>query len=298
MEQYLEAGEMAPEKLLGVVGKAIATGSVVPILFTAARTEIGVRELLDFIADYCPSPIEGKQRVAVRGETQTPIKPDPKAPFVGQVFKVFADPRSNIKFSVCRILSGAIKSDASIHVGEERKPVRPGQLYKLQGVEHVEIPEGIAGDIVALAKLDTKIGVALHAGDCGTIEMPPFPHPMFSLSIEPKSRNGRRQSQRLARQVHRRGPLLRAERDPSTKELVIRGIGDLHLRTILSRMAAYFKLEVDTKPPKIPYRENDHGLGQGRRVHAQETDRRRRTVRPGHHRHGAQRTRQGLRVRR
>lgn len=259
MEQYLEAGEIATDKLVGVVGKAIATGSVVPILFTAARSEVGVRELLDFMADYCPSPLEGKLRVAVHGEQQTEIKPDPKAPFVGQVFKVFADPRSNIKYSVCRIHSGSIKSDSSITIGEERKPVRPGQLYKLQGVEHVEVPEGSAGDIVAMAKLDTKIGVVLHTGEAGTIEMPPFPHPMFALAIEPKSRSDAdKVSGSLAKFIDE-DPCFVAERDPSTKELVIRGIGDLHLRTILSRMSAYFKLEVDTKPPKIPYRETIMG---------------------------------------
>ncbi len=259
MEQYLEAGDIAADKVIGVVGKAIAGGSVVPILFTAARSAVGVRELLEFIADYCPSPLEGKQRVVADGDNQKPVKPDPKGPFVGQVFKVFADPKSNIKYSVCRIHSGNIKSDSSIHIGDERKAARPGQLYKLQGAEHAEIDEGIAGDIVALAKLDTSIGVLLHGGDDGKIEMPPFPHPMFALAIEPKSRSDADKVSGALAKFTDEDPCFLAERDPGTKELVIRGIGDLHLRTILSRMVAYFKLEVDTKPPKIPYRETIMG---------------------------------------
>ena len=259
MEQYLEAGEIAPEKLAGIFGKAIASGSVVPILFTAARAEVGVRELLDFIADYCPSPLDGKQRAVVSGDKQTPIKPDPKGPFLGQVFKVFADPRSNIKYSVCRLHSGAIRSDFAVHIGDERKAQRPGQLYKLQGAEHPEISEGIAGDIIALAKLDTRIGVVLHAGDGGTVEMPKFPHPMFTLAIEPKSRSDADKVSGALAKFTEEDPCFLAERDPGTKELVIRGLGDLHLRTILSRMVDYFKLEVDTKPPKIPYRETIMG---------------------------------------
>ncbi|HSW46576.1 MAG TPA: elongation factor G [Phycisphaerae bacterium] len=259
MEQYLEAGEIAPEKLVGVMGKAIAAGSFVPILFTAARNEVGVRELLDFIADHCPSPLEGKQRALVSGGQQTEIKPDPKGPFVAQVFKVFADPKSNIKYSVCRIHSGSVRSDSSIHIGEERKAQRPGQLYKLQGAEHPEITEGVAGDIVAMAKLETSIGVTLHAGDGGTIEMPKFPHPMFALAIEPKSRSDADKVSGALAKFTEEDPCFLADRDPGTKELVIHGLGDLHLRTILSRMVNYFKLEVDTRPPKIPYRETIMG---------------------------------------
>ncbi len=256
MEEYLEKGEIEPAKLSGIVSKAIADGSFVPILFTNARGEVGVKELLDVFAAYAPSPVEGKQRVLVEGERQTPVKPDPDAPFVGQVIKVFGDPKSNIKYTVCRIHAGRLKSDAHIHVGEERKAQRPGQLYKLQGAEHPEMQEGAAGDIIAMAKLDTSIGDVMRAeGEGGNIELPKFPHPMFALAIEPKSRgDADKVSGALAKFMHE-DPCFIADRNAVTHELVIHGIGDLHLRTILSRMAQQFKLEVDTKTPKIPYRE-------------------------------------------
>ena len=209
MEQYLETGEMAPERLVGVIGKAIATGSVVPILFTAARSEIGVRELLDFIADYCPSPLDGKQRVAVSGESSTEIKPDPKAPFIGQVFKVFADPRSNIKFSVCRILSGSIKSDASIHIGEERKPVRPGPVVQAPG-------RRACGSPGRVRRRHCRFGQARHQDRRGAARRRVRHHRDAALpppDVLPRHRaqepQRRRQGQRRPGQVHRRRPLLR-----------------------------------------------------------------------------------------
>jgi len=255
MEEYLESGEMDPGKLTGVIGKAIASGAFAPILFTNARGEIGVKELLDFIADYCPSPLDGKKRSLIIGESTKAIEPDVSGKFFGQIFKVFADPKSNIKYSVCRIHAGNIKSDTAIHIGDERKAQRPGQLYKLQGAEHPEIDEGIAGDIIAMAKLDTGIGDLLHTGDGGTIAMPKFPHPMFALAIEPKSRGDADKVSGALAKFTEEDPCFLADRDPGTKELVIHGNGDLHLRSILSRMSQYFKLEVNTKTPKIPYRE-------------------------------------------
>ncbi|HOB72967.1 MAG TPA: elongation factor G [Phycisphaerae bacterium] len=256
MEEYLSTGDIDPEKLGGVVAKAIAAGSFVPILFTNARGEVGVKELLEIIADFAPSPLEGKQRSL--GET--PIQLDPAGKFVGQVFKLFADPRSNIKYSVCRVHSGTLKADSSIYIGAERKAQRPGSLYKLQGAEHPEIDAAIPGDIVAMAKLDTSIGDVLHSGDeAGTIEMPKFPHPMYALAIEPKSRGDADKVSGALHKFTEEDPCFIADRDPQTGELVIHGIGDLHLRSILSRMQQYFKLEVNTKPPKVPYRETITG---------------------------------------
>ncbi|MDM8007406.1 MAG: elongation factor G [Phycisphaerae bacterium] len=260
MEQYLETGEVDVAKLGSVVAKAIVAGTFIPILFTDARGEVGATELLDFIAEYTPSPLEGKQRVLKVDETETPIKPDKSEKLVGQVFKVFSDPKSNIKYSVCRIHSGSLKSDSQMYVGDDRKSQRPGQLHKLQGAEHPEIEEGIAGDIIAMAKVEAHTGDVIRSdGGGGTITMPKFPHPMFSLAIEPKSRgDADKVSGALARFCDE-DPCFIADRDTVTHELVIRGVGDLHLRSILSRMAQYFKLEVNTKPPKIPYRETITG---------------------------------------
>jgi len=260
METYLETGDIDPEKLAKLISKEVMHGTFVPIFFTNARGETGVKEMMEYLADYAPCPEEGRDHYLIHGDKKEAIKPDPNAKFVGQVFKVFTDPKSNIKYSICRIHAGTIRSDTQIYIGEDRKPQRPGTIYKLIGAEHPDIDEGIPGDIIALAKLDTRIGQVLHADSEGaTMEMPRFPHPMYALAIEPKSRGD---VDKVSGALHRfmeEDPCFIADRDPVTHELVIHGIGDLHLRSILSRMQQYFKLEVNTKPPKIPYRETISG---------------------------------------
>jgi len=258
MEKYF-AGELADEELAGAVSKALASGALVPILFTDARDEVGIEALLDVVANYMPSPVEGKQRVLTTGQgdqaTETPLKPDPSGPTVAQVLKIANDAKSNIKYSFLRVFSGTVSGDANLLVNEDRRGQRAGQLHKFQGTEHEEIDAGIAGDIVAAAKLDLHIGDVLHTGMPGVIERPALPTPMFALAIEPKSRgDADKVSGALARFCDE-DPCFVAERDVTTHELVIKGMQDLQLQSILSRMKRYFKLEVDTRPPRIPYKE-------------------------------------------
>ncbi len=255
MEEYLEKGEVSADRLAGAISKAIAAGSLVPVLFTNARGEIGVRELLSAVAKCCPSPIEGKRRVLVGEGKETPLDPDPAAGFVGQVVKITGDPKSNIKYSLIRVHAGRIRSDSQITIGDDRRGQRPGALHKFQGAEHPEIDEAIAGDLVAVARLELKIGNVVHAGTPGTIAMPVFPAPMFARAIEPKSRGDADKVSGALAKYTDEDPCFIAERDPVTHELVIKGIGDLHVRTVLSRMAAQFKLEVNEKAPRIPYQE-------------------------------------------
>ncbi len=258
MEKYF-GGELSPEELTGAVSKAIAGGTLVPILFTDARDEVGIKELLDVIASYMPSPLEGKQRILKSGEgdsvEETVLKPDPSGPTVCQVFKISVDPKSNIKYSVFRVFSGKLAGDSSLQVGDDRRGQRMGALHKFQGAEHSEIDTAIAGDIVAAAKLDLKIGDMLHAGMPGRVDIPSVPTPMFALAIEPKTRSDADKVSGALARFCDEDPCFVAERDPNTNELVIKGMQDLQLQSILSRMKRYFKLEVETKAPKIPYKE-------------------------------------------
>ena len=259
MEKYL-GGEVADDEIMAAASKATAAGVFIPIVFTNARQELGVAELLDTVCRFCPNPLEGKTRRLVSGEEGIDLEAKPDGPFVAQVFKLSSDPKSNIKYSSIRIFSGSITSDGSIQIGDDRKGHRPGALHHTQGGEYPEIDKGIAGDVIAVAKLDLNIGDVLHAGTPGTIEMVKFPAPMYSLAIEPKSRaDGDKVSAALHRFTEE-DPCFQADRDPATHELVIHGIGDLHVRTMLQRISRHFKLEVDTKPPKIPYRETITGV--------------------------------------
>ncbi len=264
MEKYMETGEFEAEKLGPAIRAAVASGHVIPVLFSAAPKGIGVAELLDALVTFAPSPLRGKQRELVVGKGEqakrTPIEPKADGPFIAQVFKVTADPKSNIKYSVARVHSGTLKADAQVFIEDERKGQRPGHILKLRGDQHSEVEAACAGDIVALAKLDLKIGSMLwdHQNE-GSIELPKTPKPMFALAIEPKSRGDVEKIGAALHKFAEEDPCFEAHRDSQTGELVMQGLGDQHLNVIQSRMKRQFKLEVETKQPKIPYRETITG---------------------------------------
>ena len=264
MEQFMETGSVPPDKLGPATRKAVAGGHLIPVLFVSAKHDVGVKELLDAIVAYTPSPAAGKQRELVIGEgeaaTQTPIVPALDGDFTAQVFKITTDPKSNIKYSVARVHSGTLSVEGQVFVAGDRKGQRPGHVLKLQGPDHAEIEAAGAGDIVALAKLDFKIGDVLFAkaGE-GTIRKPKTPTPMYALALEPKARGD---VEKISGALHRfaeEDPCFEYHRDPETGELVMRGLGDLHLTVVQSKMKRQFKLEMATKLPKIPYRETIAG---------------------------------------
>lgn len=271
MTKYFDEGSLPSEDVKANIAKAVAAGTIVPVLFTNATGNVGIKELLTFISECSPSPLEGKQRTLVGGEEEKPVKPD-IGMFCGQVFKVAVDHKSHMKYSFIRTFSGTLKSDGNLVVSGERKGTRPGHLLKFQGADHKDVDAAIAGDIFAVAKLDLNIGDTVFAdASDGKVTMPKVPTPMFSLALTPKSRGDEAKIGDAVRRFAEIDPCFRTTHDPQTHELVISGTGDLHLRVILSRMARQFKLEVDTKPPKIPYCETITAKAEGHYRHKKQT---------------------------
>lgn len=257
MEQYL-GGELSDEAARAAAARAVVQDEFVPVLFTNSRGDVGIAEFLDALVSCCPSPVTGKHRVLVDEEDQQPIEPVQSGPFIGQVFKVSADPKSHIKYLSIRVLSGKLTSDMSVKSAKEPKGTRPGHVLRLQGAEHTELDAGVAGDIIALAKLDFDIGDVLYTDKGGEIAMPEFPKPMYSLALESKSRGDEDKIGAALRRFTEEDPCFESDRGTGG-ELVIRGMGEQQLRTYLNRMANQQKLHVETKPPKIPYRETITG---------------------------------------
>ena len=253
MEKYL-GGELSDEEARGCAAKAVAQGELVPILFTDACGDVGISAFLDALESFCPSPLTGKQRTIGVGETQNEIVPDQTGPFVGQVFKIVTDPKSHIKYLSIRVLSGKLTPDMTIRTEEMSKGVRPGHAMRSLGGDHKELEVGLGGDIICLAKLDFKIGDTIFSAGGGAVAMVPFPKPMFALALESKSRGDEDKISAALKRFAEEDPCFVTERGAGG-ELVIRGMGEAQLRTYLARMAAHHKLEVDTKPPRIPYRE-------------------------------------------
>jgi len=273
MESYLNGEQIPAEKIASVFVKALKTGTLIPIVFTDARNEIGIIELLDIIAKYTPSPLEAEPAQLKDADKSTELPADPARPLAGLVFRVGFDPRSNMKYSSIRIFSGTITSDTNLLINDSRKGIRPGHILKTQGGENKEIDSGPAGDIITLAKVEElQIGDLIHDGRvAGKFDMPPVPTPMFSLALEPATRGDEQKIGSALDKLSEEDPCLKVARDQQTNELVVNGLGDLHLRVMLEKMQSRFKLSINTKEPKIPYRETITAKAEGHYRHKKQT---------------------------
>jgi len=232
-----------------------------------------VQELLDIIVKYTPSPSQAKPRVLKDGDKETKLQANTAGPLAGLVFRVGFDPRSNMKYSSIRIFSGTLKSDTNLLRNDEKKGIRPGHILKSQGNENNEIDAGPAGDIITLAKIEElKVGDLIHDGKIsGKFEIPAVPQPMYSLALEPASRGDEQKISSALDRLCEEDPCFKISRDMQTRELVASGLGDLHLRVVLEKMQNRFKLSVNTKEPKIPYRETITSKAEGHYRHKKQT---------------------------
>jgi elongation factor G len=273
MESYLGGEEIPAEKIASVFVEALKAGTLIPIVFTNARKEVGVQELLDIIVKYTPSPTQVKAVQLKDGENVTELKADSAGPLAGLVFRVGFDPRSNMKYSTIRIFSGTIKSETNLMRNDEKKGIRPGHILKSQGGDNDQTDAGVAGDIITLAKVEElKTGDVVHDGKvAGKFELLPVPEPMFSLALEPAARGDEQKISSALEKLCEEDPCFKVSRDMQTKELVANGLGDLHLRIMLEKMHNQYKLSVTTKEPKIPYRETITAKAEGHYRHKKQT---------------------------
>jgi len=273
MESYLGGEQIGTEKIAAVFVKALKSGTLVPIVFTNARKEVGITELLDIIAKYTPSPSQAEPTILKDGDKQTQLKADPAGPLAGLVFRVAFDPRSNMKYSTIRIFSGRMTSDTNLLRNDEKKSIRPGHVLKSQGGETSQVDAGIAGDIITLSKVEElQTGDLIHDGNtAGVFEQLPVPEPMYSLALEPASRGDEQKIGSALDKLCEEDPCFQIKRDLQTKELVASGLGDLHLRITLEKMQNRSKLSVNTKEPKIPYRETITAKAEGHYRHKKQT---------------------------
>jgi elongation factor G len=278
MSLYLEQGEIAPEELHAPFEKALRDGHLVPVLFTSARNGAGVAELLDVIVKLLPNPTEGNPPLFYKGEGDNAqefhSEPDPKKHVLAHVFKVVVDPFVG-RLGVFRVHQGTVTRDTQLFVGDGRKAFKVGHLFMLQGGKNVEVDRAVPGDIAAVAKVDEiEFDCVLHdSHDEDQIHMRPleFPVPMQGVAITPKKRGD---EQRISDVLHRmiaEDPTISLEHDPVANETVLRALGELHLRSVLERMATQYKVEVDTRPPRIPYRETITGKAEGFHRHKKQT---------------------------
>jgi elongation factor G len=277
MNRYLEEGEADPATLHAPLEKALREGHIVPVCFVSARTGAGVGDLLEVFARHLPNPAEGNSPLFFRGTGEGESfrsEPDASKHVLAHVFKVVNDPYVG-KIGIFRVHQGTISKDTQLYVGEGKKAFKVGHLLALQGKDQIEVPRLVPGDIGAVAKVDEiTFDCVLHdSHDEDEIRMKPleFPKPMFGLAIEPKRRGDEGRISEVLNKMAAEDPTFTVEHDVAMNETVIRGLSELHLRSILERMSSQFKLEVSTRPPRIPYRETITANAEGHARHKKQT---------------------------
>ncbi len=279
MELYLEQGEeLAPEKLHDAFEQALREGHLVPVCFASGEKGTGVEELLEVITRLMPNPAEGNPPLFVRGADakgeRVVIEPDPSKHALAHVFQVTIDSFVG-KMGIFRIHQGTVTKDSQLFVGDGRKPFKVGHLFRIQGKDHEEIEAGIPGDICAVAKVDEiDFNSVLHDSH-DEDEIRPvsvkMPAPMFGLAIETKTRGDEQKLSDALHKLSAEDPCFIVEHHASMNETVIRGLGDLHLRMVLEKMAERYNVEVNTRPPKIAYRETIRKAAEGHHRHKKQT---------------------------
>jgi elongation factor G len=280
MEAYLEKGEVAAADLHEPLERAMREGHLIPVVFTSAKTGAGIAELLDVIVKLLPNPAEGNPpvylNVPVEGGEASELTalPDPGRHALAHVFKVEIDPYVG-RLAVFRIHQGRITPGTQLYIGAGRKPVRAGHLYLLRGKTQVEVSEAVPGDICAIAKIDDiQFDHILHDSPADAhIHAKPLELPVavFGLAVQPKKRGDEQKVSDVLHKLMAEDPCFRLEHNAQANETVMRGIGEMHLKVMLEKMASQHKIELETRLPSIPYRETIASRAEGHCRHKKQT---------------------------
>ncbi len=258
--------------------KALREGHLIPIVFTSSRTGVGVRELLHVIETLAPNPSEGNppqfERVEEGVATPFPVRPDPAAHVLAHVFSVWHDPYLG-KVAALRVHQGTIAKEMSLYAGDGQRPFKVAHLYRIRGKEFDEVDALAPGEIGAITRVDElerEVVLHDHSEDTHLRVVPiALPKPMHGIAVETKKKTDEQRMFEVLHKLEIEDPCVTVERHPVLHETVLRGLGELHLRVLLQILATKHRLELDTRPPRVPYRETITGYAEGHCRHKKQT---------------------------
>jgi elongation factor G len=256
MEKFFDEGTLSQDDLVKGLRAATVSGRVFPLVCTSGLHVIGMQPLLDAIASYVPSPAERDFPAVDAAGNDTAVKALDTAPYAAFVWKTIADPFAG-RITMLRVISGSLKSDANVHNNTRESDERFGHLLALQGKTQTHVPELKAGDLGAVAKLKDTHTNDMLADKNFKLKFPEikFPEPVLSYAIEPKSRGDEDKISTAMQRLKEEDPSIGYVRDPQTHELLLAGQGQLHIEVTVAKLKRRFGVEVNLKPPRIPYRE-------------------------------------------
>ena len=267
MMKYFDGQEPTEEQLDNLLIQAVSKGTLIPIVCCSAKTGVGLTELLDALVHVVPPPT-AVSRKAKKDGADIDVKADPTGPLIAQVFKTRIDPFVQ-RLSYIRVFSGTMKKDETVPTTQHKKGIKLGPLLEVQGAETKPVDAASAGDIIAIAKMeDLHTNMTLGVAEMSKI---PFPTPMVGLAVSPKSRNDEAKLSASLHKIVEEDSTFRLDRDPQIKELVMTGMSELHLQIIRERLHRRDKLDVETKQPKIPFRETIQTTAEGSYRHKKQS---------------------------
>src|ERR1043165_2830650 len=256
MEKFFSEGTLTQEELAQGLRSATQAGKIFPLVCASGLHAIGIQPILDAIVTYVPSPAERDFAAATDSGEATAIKATEAPPYTAFVWKTIADPFAG-RITMLRVVSGTLKQDSNVHNQTRDIAERFGHLLILQGKTQTQVPELKAGDLGAVAKLkDTRTSDVLAEKNT-KVKIPEikFPEAVLSYAIEPKSRGDEDKISGSMGRLKEEDPSISYTRDPQTHELLLAGQGQLHIEVTVAKLKRRFGVEVNLKPPRIPYRE-------------------------------------------
>ena len=262
IEKFLEEGDLTAEEIYHGIRLGTLKNSIVPVLFGAGLANLGPTLLLDAINFFLPSPEDrGEVKGTKPGSTEeVSLAPDPDGFLAAQVFKTVADPYAG-RLSIFRVFSGTMASDSTVFNVNRAVPERYGQLFLLEGKGQKSVANVGPGAIAAVAKLKETVTGDTLAAEANPILLPSLtpPKPMVTLALEGKVRGEEDKAFAAISKLLEEDPSLRLTRNPDTKEILLSGVGAVHIEATAEKLKRKFGVEVNLKPPKVPYRETIKG---------------------------------------
>lgn len=268
IEKFLGGEELSASEIASGLRRAVATGGLIPIFFTAPLKDAGVSQLLNGIGRLFPSPAD----VPFKDVDGNAIEPSADAPLAGLVWRSVNDPYIG-QLTFLRVFSGTLKGESEAYNLSKGEKERLGACLSINGKNQDTVREATPGDIVALAKLkhtsvNDTFGVSGHDLKLDPIR---FPSPVTSVSVRAKSKGDEDKIGTALGRLSEEDPTIRVERNPETKEMVLSGLGDVHLDVAVDRMKKRSNVDVVLDTPKVPYRETVTGTGEGHYRHKKQS---------------------------
>jgi len=274
MEEFFEKGTLPPEDLAKGLRQAAWAAKIFPAFPTSSLRNVGIHPILDAIVDILPSPADRGEVKGTDPAQKAPAarKPTADAPLSAFVFKSIADPHAG-RLSLFRVYSGTLKADSTVHNASRDTAERVGSVTLLQGKTPTPMPEIQAGDLGAVLKLkETQTGDTLCDKASPIVYAPiVFPEPATTFAIEPKTRGDEDKISAALARLQEEDQVLRVSRDAQTHEMLLSGMGQLHIEVVVGKLRKRYKVEVNLRKPKIPYRETIKASAEGHGRHKKQT---------------------------